>query len=74
MDSQTLLQEAKQLPPADRIALVEQIWDSIAERQAPIPMTDAQRQELDRRLAARQESPDAGKSWEETKSAILSDE
>ncbi len=36
------------LSVADRLILVEELWDSIA---AATPLTDAQRAELDRRLA-----------------------
>jgi putative addiction module component (TIGR02574 family) len=35
----------------ERIALVEEIWDSIAADSAAVPLTTPQRDELDRRLA-----------------------
>lgn len=38
------------LSVAERILLVQDLWDSIAADQAPIPMTRAQRAELERRL------------------------
>jgi len=40
------------LPIDERIRLVEDIWDSIASDQTALPMTDEQRDELDRRLDA----------------------
>ncbi|MCI5122555.1 MAG: addiction module protein [Candidatus Electrothrix sp. AUS4] len=39
------------LPIRERIKLVEDLWDSIASDQGALPLTDAQRTELDRRLA-----------------------
>lgn len=36
----------------ERLELVEDLWDSIAEEDAATSLTDAQRAELDRRLAA----------------------
>nr|VFK19298.1 MAG: putative addiction module component, TIGR02574 family [Candidatus Kentron sp. LPFa]VFK68083.1 MAG: putative addiction module component, TIGR02574 family [Candidatus Kentron sp. UNK]VFK73347.1 MAG: putative addiction module component, TIGR02574 family [Candidatus Kentron sp. UNK] len=39
-------------PVADRIRLVEDIWDSIAMEPVSLPMTNAQRAELDWRLDA----------------------
>ena len=35
----------------ERLTLVEDLWDSIAEESAATSLTDAQRAELDRRLA-----------------------
>ena len=42
----------RQLPVEDRIKLVEDLWDSIAEDRKALPVTPEQRVELDRRLAA----------------------
>jgi putative addiction module component (TIGR02574 family) len=40
------------LPIVERIQLVEDLWDSIASDQGALPLTDAQKTELDRRLDA----------------------
>jgi putative addiction module component (TIGR02574 family) len=40
------------LPLEERIRLVEDLWDSIAADQDSLPLTEAQRIELDRRLDA----------------------
>ena len=40
------------LPVDERIKLVEELWDSIAFDQKALPLTDAQKAELDRRLDA----------------------
>lgn len=42
----------RQLSIAQRIQLVEDIWDSIADEQSAITLTQEQRTELDRRLDA----------------------
>jgi putative addiction module component (TIGR02574 family) len=55
----------------DRITLVQEIWDSIEASSEQIPLTDAQRQELERRLAAYEASPSAVVSWEEVKAKAL---
>lgn len=54
----------------DRIQLVEEIWDSIANEQANVSLTDPQRAELDRRLADYELHPDEGDSWENVKNRI----
>lgn len=38
------------LSPAQRLELIELLWDSLASTPEAIPFTDAQRAELDRRL------------------------
>ena len=47
----------------ERIELAEELWDSIPESDL-IPLTDAQRAELDRRLEDLEQNPDAGEPWE----------
>lgn len=58
------------LSVAQRILLVEEIWDSIAAEGAEVPLTEAQRQDLQRRLAAYEADPKAGSSWEEVKARL----
>lgn len=59
-----------QLPRDERLALVQDIWDTIAAEPAPL-LSDAQRSELDRRIAADDASPEATVAWEEVKAATL---
>lgn len=53
----TLLDEIQQPDIAERIQLVEDLWDSVAARTSNFPITDAQEAELDRRLAKRASKP-----------------
>lgn len=59
--------EVEALSVAERILLVEEIWNSIAEEQEAVEVTPAQREELDRRLEAHRAAPGEGTSWEEVK-------
>jgi len=54
----------------ERLALVEELWDSIASDTAAVPLTDAQRAELDRRLAEHEANPDDVVPWEDIKASI----
>ena len=54
----------------ERLALVEELWDSIAESSADLPLTEAQRAELERRLAEHEAHPDDVIPWEEIKASI----
>jgi len=62
--------EALKLSVAERIQLVGDIWDSIAAVPEAVPVTDAQRRELDRRLAVYHSDPAAGSPWEEVRERI----
>jgi len=62
--------DIKALSIPERILLVEEIWDSIAAEQESLPITQAQRDELDRRLAASEATPGEGAPWEEVKARL----
>jgi putative addiction module component (TIGR02574 family) len=47
----------------ERIQLVEDIWDSIAEVPEEVGLTEEQKAELDRRLDAYHRNPDEGSPW-----------
>lgn len=64
--------ETLNLPVSERIQLVTEIWDSIAEFPDEIELTPATRKLLDKRLAAFHANPDQGSPWEEVKRRILS--
>jgi putative addiction module component (TIGR02574 family) len=59
--------EIKKLSVAERILMVQEIWDSIAAEQESLAVTEAQKTELDRRIASHDASPNEGRSWGEIK-------
>ncbi len=65
------LQLIDKLPVTERIALVQAIWDSIAAEIESTPLTAAQRQEVDRRLAAHRANPQAAIPWEQVEAEAL---
>ena len=60
------------LSVAERIQLVEDIWDTIIELPEEVPLTDEQKIELDRRLDAYHQNPDEGSPWGEVRDRIRS--
>lgn len=56
---------------AERLALVQEILDSVAADQPRPPLSDAKRQELDRRLAEHLANPDDVVPWEQVKAEAL---
>jgi putative addiction module component (TIGR02574 family) len=63
--------EIRQLPIADRLVLVEELWDSIAADEDQLSLTEAQKSVLDSRLGARRDRDDASSAWSEVKRRIL---
>jgi putative addiction module component (TIGR02574 family) len=59
------------LDPSQKIQLVGEILDSLdGERELP-PLTEAQRQELDRRLAILAANPAGMSTWEEVEALLM---
>lgn len=67
MDLTATLATVNSLSVDERIQLVQAIWDGIAAEQAQPVLTDAQKQELDRRLAAHEAHPHDAIPWEDVK-------
>jgi len=66
----TQLTDILQMSVAERIQLAEDIWDSIAAVPEALPLTNAERQELDRRLEAYAQNPDEGIPWNELREKV----
>ena len=62
-----LTKQIKKLSIPDRILLVEEIWDSIAEENEAFELTEAQKDELGRRS----KSFAPGRTWEQIKAEFL---
>jgi putative addiction module component (TIGR02574 family) len=66
------LSDVLELPVEERLELVGDIWDSIAQAPDALELTEEQRTELDKRLEAYRRDPKAGSPWSEVKARILS--
>ena len=60
------------LSPEERLRLIEELWDSLSETPTTIPLTNAQREELDRRLDDLERSGPEGIPWEQVLQQIRS--
>lgn len=61
-----------ELNVAQRIIIVEAIWDSIVDNSEDMSVPESQIEELERRLNTYYENPCAGTPWETVKERILS--
>jgi putative addiction module component (TIGR02574 family) len=59
------------LSAGERLALVQEIWDSLGAEAQRFPIIDAQRWELERRAAAHEAAPGDVIPWEEVKAQAL---
>lgn len=70
MSADSLIEEARKMPVAERIRIAEELWDSLSEEQLDFPLTQEQRDELETRLADYEAHPEAGASWEDVRARI----
>ncbi len=68
-----LNKELLRLSVSERIRLVEDIWDSIREIPEAVELTEEEKEELDKRLAAYHQNSSAGAPWKVVKTRILHD-
>jgi putative addiction module component (TIGR02574 family) len=66
----TVRKEIQSLSVTDRLQLLEEIWDSLVETPDAVPVTHAQRKELERRRRAHARNPSAAKSWAQIRARL----
>ena len=64
------LARALRISVSERLELLEAVWTSLVEQGEPLPVSDAQREELDRRLAAHEADPGAALPWDEVRARL----
>jgi putative addiction module component (TIGR02574 family) len=62
----------RDLSPEERLSLIEELWDSLNEKPENVPLTTAQREELDRRLDDLERSGPDGIPWDQVMQQIRS--
>ena len=55
----------------ERILLAQELWESVYDQAAEIPLTEAERQELQRRWAAYETGAMTASTWPEVKQRLL---
>ncbi|HEX4996869.1 MAG TPA: addiction module protein [Terriglobia bacterium] len=64
------IEEILNLSVKKRLEVIEEIWDSIASDEDAVPLTSAQRRELDRRRAEHKADPSTAVPWAEVRSRL----
>jgi putative addiction module component (TIGR02574 family) len=70
MDLTALLEQIRPPSVDDRIRLVHAIWDTIIADPDYPDLTEAQKRELDRRIADLEANPDNVLTWEEIRAQV----
>jgi putative addiction module component (TIGR02574 family) len=70
MNKALLKEKLLELSPAERLEIVEEIWDSIPPQDLPT-LSEEQKEELDRRYDALVREPGRGSSWEDVRARLL---
>jgi putative addiction module component (TIGR02574 family) len=71
--SRVPLDQILELPATDRVEIAQLIWESVFEHPEAVPLTKAQRDELERRWHEFEQNPDEGEPWEDVKRSLLSE-
>ncbi|MDA0841744.1 MAG: addiction module protein [Planctomycetota bacterium] len=58
------------LSPAEKLQLVEDLWDDLAATPSDVPLHDWQIEELERRKANLMRNPASGLRWDEVKRKV----
>ncbi len=67
----TQVAEIIELSVAEKIQIVEDIWDSISNTPEELSLSEDEKMELDKRLESYRKNPDEGVEWETLKKNLL---
>jgi putative addiction module component (TIGR02574 family) len=71
MTKQQIISEIRTLPRAQQVDLVMDLWDEFELQAGDLPLTDDQKKELDRRLAAANSDPAPMEDFEVVRDKLL---
>ena len=73
MSTEALVTQFRELSSDEKIRLVQELWDEIAEEVSRMPLSESQRRLLDERLADEERNPDDVEPWAKAKEDNLRD-
>ena len=71
--SRVPLDQILKLPTTERVEIAQLIWESVFEHPEALPLTQTQKDELERRWRAFEQNPDEGEPWDDVKRSLLSE-
>lgn len=73
MTTQPILESFRQLSSSEKIRLLHELWDEIAQEAVNIPLSESQRRLLDERLQQHDDNPSQVEAWEQVRRTVLSE-
>jgi putative addiction module component (TIGR02574 family) len=71
MRTEPIIETFRKLSAIEKIRLVQQLWDEIADEASRVPLTESQRRLLDERIDEHEANPADVEPWEEARDDIL---
>lgn len=68
--TQDMIQSVFDLSPAEKLQLVQDLWDDLAATAEPGDISDELMEELERRKANLAKHPETGRTWEQVKKRV----
>ncbi len=73
MSAEPIRSSFRKLSSEEKIRLVQDLWDEIADEVARMPLTESQRRLLDERIKQHESNPEDVEPWKKAKDDILRD-
>ena len=73
MDAQQIVEAFRQLPTDDRVRLIEQLWDEVAQELDQHLLSEAQQRLLNERIRGHETLPGDVEAWDAARDDILRD-
>lgn len=71
MSAQVISESFRRLPPGERIRLLQELWDVVADDVAAMPVSEPMRRMLDERIQQHEKNPTDVEPWEDARDEIL---
>jgi putative addiction module component (TIGR02574 family) len=72
MTVQPIIERFRKLSSSEKIRLLQELWDEVADEAARQPLSESHRRLLDERLREHDENPDDAVPWDKVRDDILS--
>jgi putative addiction module component (TIGR02574 family) len=73
MTTQPIIESFRKLSSSEKIRLLQELWDEMAEEATRTPLSESHRRLLDERLQQHKENPDDVEPWDKVRDDILSE-